>query len=192
MCHKTNWVAATAISNRWGDRAGWHVHHIYIDICISIYIYKGMWHGVGGTDWMHAFMPKAFAGHWHHRMRKQERSPGTRPTGCDSPWILEEWVGGRSSGQWAKPEAKTNRTHFWLHWGSCVDLWLKELTDKIKYALCPAVAAGDRRVFGSGFEGGVAGAKVEKGSGKGEWRGTSTGVTSTNNFWFEKCSEFIV
>jgi len=27
----------------------------------------------------------------------------------------------------------------------------KELTDKIKYALCPAVAAGDRRVLG-GFK----------------------------------------
>lgn len=127
----------------------------------------GMWHGGGGTDWMHAFMPKAFAGHWHHRMRKQERSPGTRPTGCDSPWILEEWVGGRSSGQWAKPEAKTNRTHFWLHWGSCVDLWLKELTDKIKYALCPAVAAGDRRVFGSGFEGAWQGRRLRKAAKRG-------------------------
>lgn len=59
---------------------------------------------------------------------------------------------GSGSGQWTckwvKP--KTNRTHFWLHWGSCVDLWLKELTDKIKHALCPAVAAGDRHIFWAG------------------------------------------
>jgi len=45
-------------------------------------------------------------------------------------------------------------------------LWLKELTDKIKYALCPAVAAGDRRVLG-GFQVGGAGAVVEKGGGRG-------------------------
>jgi len=185
VCHKTNWVAATAISNHRGigldgSGCGMCTIYIYIDMACGwrygldacIYAKSVRWTlDIGIIGW--------------------ENRNGTQRAGLLDVTVLGSQIlegdGWYRGPQWARPKTKANRTHFWLHWASCVDLWLKELTDKIKYALCPAVAAGDRRVLG-GF----------KWAGQGRWwRKAAVGGWQNQGdqpqiFSSKNASEFIV